>query len=294
MQDPRSKTVKGLSIAVVVLSVISVLVSFGLIAIGTGVIATADETAAATNQVLEESGVSKDIANLLDATEGLDGSTLIALGDYLGTLDVEQAHRLGDAVAEKNVKAITKFINKTAGDLDAGEKSIVLDALTNLNKSNSKTIGEVLQSMNEDDLDGLPSLMVSMSSGSLGQIINDAKQESGDTSGKAVGQQLTSNIIGLGGGMLAMLGVMGLIASLLALIAGILGICNNTKPSKLTGAFVLSIIAAICALFTGRLISLILLIIMTVYIGKARSLRDQPAASDSSAAANQAPIPPQQ
>lgn len=294
MQDPRSKTVKGLGIAVVVLSVISILVSFMLIAVGTGVIATADETAATTNEILEEAGVSKDISNLLEATEGLDGSTLIALGDYLGSLDVDQVHHLGDVMADKNVKAITKFINKTAGDLDASEKSIVLDALTNLNKNNSKTLGEALQAVEQNDLDDLSSLMVSMSSGSLGQIINDAKQESGQNSGKDVSQQLTSNVIGLGGGMLVALGIMGLIASLLALVAGILGICNNTKPSKLTGAFVLGIIAAICAFFTGRIVSMILLIIMTVYVSKVRALRNQPAAGEFSAGAGQAPVPPQQ
>lgn len=301
MQDPRSKTVKGLGIAVVVLSVLSLLVSFGLIAVGSGVVATAEDTAAETTQALQENSLSEDISNFLEATQGLDSKTMLALGDYLSSLDVKQVHSLGDVVAQKDVKAITKFIKKTSGSLSNSDKSIVLDAFTNLSESNSKSVGEVLKGMNEDDLNDAIELMTSMSDGSLNQIISDAKSEGFDLTSKDVQQELAADIVGLGGSLLITLGVIGLIVSLLSLFAGILAIRNNAKPGKLTAAFVLSIFAAVCALVTGRLVSMILLIVLAVYVGKVRSLRHQPdaAAAGSGVTPNaayntgDAPLPPQ-
>ncbi len=301
MQDPRSKTVKGLGIAVVVLSVLSLLVSFGLIAVGSGVVATAEDTAAETTQALQENSLSEDISNFLEATQGLDSKTMLALGDYLSSLDVKQVHSLGDVVAQKDVKAITKFIKKTSGGLSNSDKSIVLDAFTNLSESNSKSVGEVLKGMNEDDLNDAIELMTSMSEGSLNQIISDAKSEGFDLTSKDVQQELAADIVGLGGSLLITLGIIGLVVSLLSLFAGILAIRNNDKPNKLTAAFVLSIFAAVCTLVTGRLVSMILLIVLAVYVGKVRSLRHQPDATvvgsgtapNAAYSTGDAPLPPQ-
>lgn len=305
MQDPRSKTVKGLGIAVVVLSALSLLVSFGVLAVGAGVMASAEDTAAETTQALQENGLSDEIGNLLDATQGLDSKTLVALSEYLSSLDVKQAQKLGDAVAQKDVKAITKIVNKTSESLTKTQKSIVLDAFTNLSKSNSKAIGDVLKDMDEQDLKDATELMLSMSNGSLSQIIGGALSEDQDLTNEDIQQKLTANIIGLGGGLVFALGITGLVAALLSLFAGILAIRNCANPAKLTAAFVLSILAAVCAFFIARLVSMVLLIVMAVYVAKLRSLRYRPDADGSgsgtavggSAAAaydaGDAPVPPQ-
>ena len=62
-----------------------------------------------------------------------------------------------------------------------------------------------------------------------------------------------------------------LLCSAVTLIASILGIRNAAKPEKLASAFGWSIAGAIAAFLSGRMITTVLLVIMAVLIGKARS-----------------------
>ena len=68
----------------------------------------------------------------------------------------------------------------------------------------------------------------------------------------------------------------GLFGYIAALVAGVLGLHNSAKPGKLTGAFAWTIIAAVLAMVTLRVVSLILLVVLAVYIYKVR--QQQPAA----------------
>ena len=62
-----------------------------------------------------------------------------------------------------------------------------------------------------------------------------------------------------------------LLCSAVTLVASILGIRNAAKPEKLASAFGWSIAGAIAAFLSGRMITTVLLVIMAVLIGKARS-----------------------
>lgn len=70
--------------------------------------------------------------------------------------------------------------------------------------------------------------------------------------------------------------VWSVVCSTLALIAGILGLRNVSKPEKLGSAFVWSIVGAVAAFLTGRVITAVLLAISAVYLNKMRQAPAMP------------------
>lgn len=67
-----------------------------------------------------------------------------------------------------------------------------------------------------------------------------------------------------------------ILCSVVTLIAGVLGVRNHDKPEKQGGVFGWSIAGAIAAFLSGRIITVILLVIAAVYSNKLRNAANNP------------------
>ena len=80
-----------------------------------------------------------------------------------------------------------------------------------------------------------------------------------------------AGLVGLSFGIVTAVLAWGLLCSVGTLIAGILGMRNHDNVEKLGGAFGWAIAGAVLALLSGRIITMILLIVAAVYINKVRN-----------------------
>lgn len=301
--ESDARVVHGLGIATLVLSILGILASLAL-AFGAGVVANV-----AVDVLDPEYGVMQDIidsdSDLSDISD--DADELIQL---LHEADVEDFEAVANAVTVKEINGFGKVV--MTGDaakietalkgvsakykLDIDEKGMA-KAITGLSAKGVHEVGELLSDMDKDDLSDLRSLLSAHDAGYLNHV-EGFKQAMESGEGEQV---IVSGIMAV---VVAII-VWMIVAYIISLIAAILAMRNCRKPAQLTGAFVWSIIAAAVGFFSGHLITMVLLIIMCVYIGKVRKYRPEiagvsavPPVNPGDASPVQptgaAPIPPQE
>lgn len=272
--ESASKTVKGLGIATLVISILSIIALVASMAF-VGVI---------TNYIAEELTGDEVAQDVVDKSESLDSelkqlNQLLDLGsavDYddmgvlFGNASVKEIHALGKALEsgkDAKVKKQLKAINDEYGlGIDV---AALTDALDSLSTGAKKTLGACLVDMDADDLSEASSAFIEWSGSELSQDMADISNMFNTKEGRS---ELTKSI---GGVIVVFIGI-ALVFSIITLIASAMAISNCRKPQKLGATFVMSIISAVLSLLTCSLISMVLYIIMAVYISKVRKAGNSP------------------
>lgn len=301
--ESDAKVVHGLGIATLVLSILGIVVSLALI-VGAGAV-----TSVATEVLDPEVGVMESIIDSNDDWSELSDDAdefLQLLGEdnvkdieaIVDSVTVKEINGFGAVVATDDAKKIEtalKAIESKYGiDINAKE---LAKSITNLSPSGVYAIAEELMDMDHSDLNDLRQAL----------SMYDAKYIDGlkglkDSTVNGQAEQVA--VAGLVAVVIAGL-VWMIVAYVVSLVAAVLAMRNCRKPDQLTGAFVWSIIAAVLGFFSGHFITMILLIIMCVYIGKVRKFRSELAAGAPAAPAGAAeaspvqptgaaPLPPQE
>lgn len=278
--ESSSRTVRGLSIATIVLSILGIVLALGLGACSSAVVNTVEDQLVEpiADEPLDFDGYMDEIS---DAVEEMTGASLIDLSVVIANNDVDQLHKLGAAIElgdSTKVEKILKGMAKEAG-VSIDEQELALSIMS-IGVDDTRELGRALQQVTQEDyielimlLDGNP---VEFHHGAM----NDSYSV-GEIAGIARGTILAISWV------LIFISILGCAVTL---VAAILSMRNASNPNRLTGAFVWSIVGAAIALLSCRLVTMVLLIINCVYINKVRSFRTLPATA--AAAAQAAPVPP--
>ncbi|MDO4182626.1 MAG: hypothetical protein Q4E12_03340 [Coriobacteriia bacterium] len=253
-ENPASKTVKGLSIAVIVLSALGMLLGLLLALVAVPISQTIDAAISESGSITVEASTTLT-AEEVDALLSSDGA--------LSSLTEEQA------TAVRNV----------LGSLVSGDYTTLASMVDFTDATTLQGLVDLFASLTDTQIQDIatkfndPTLVTSL------QDLRDqlAAMTPSDVQYAAhMFEYLTPENVGtttkfLTATMFVVLGVIGIIVCAISLIAGILALRNAGKKEKLMGAFVWTIIAAIVAFFSARIVSMILLIILAVFINKVRS-----------------------
>lgn len=88
--------------------------------------------------------------------------------------------------------------------------------------------------------------------------------------------EAAAGLVGASLGIATAFLVWGLLCAVVTLIAGILGLRNHDKPEKLGSVFGWSIVGAVLAFLSGRIITTVLLVVAAVYSSKLRNGANAP------------------
>lgn len=299
--ESDAKTVRGLSVATIVLSILGIVLSLALTMlvgwmVNVAVDAYTSEQSSPLESIVEpDSGLMDSVDDVNQLFEVLDNADIEDFELVLANAKVKEINAFGKVVQTADPKliktALDAFDDKYGLDIDTKEMT---EALTSIKPKATKAIGEELAEMDKDDVDGLLDIL-----GYIDEEDIDSLPDMIDTLSETPEVKAAKSVIAaaISFFVIAMIG-----ASVVALIAAILSLRNCRRPEKLTGAFVWSIIAAVLAFFAAHWITMILLIITCVYVSKIRKFRLQqgssvqsdasPVSPASSPAAG--PVPPQE
>lgn len=288
--ESDAKVVHGLGIATLVLSILGVLTSLALI-FGVGVVKNVVVDTFATESNPLESFIESDV-DLSQVSDGADEFL-----QWLGEADIKDFEAVADSVTVKEINGFGNVI--LTGDaskietalkgieskynLDIDAKQMAKD-ITSLGDNGILAMGETFADMDKDDLNDLRN---ALSMYDL-KYVDDLKSFKQSVDSSETQQAVVNGIMAV---VVALI-VWTLVAYIISLIAAVLAMRNCCKPAQLTGAFVWSIIAAVVGFFSGHLITMVLLIIMCVYIGKVRKCRSAEIPGASAGAATMPPVQP--
>lgn len=254
-ENTAAKTVRGLSLAAIILAALSIVIcafSFASSALIPGVVNAIIRTDAIPVAVESGIGSTKDAAKLKIAVDSLNDPDLDPISDLLGAAaegdvqgilsqtnigDPEKLQKLADSFASLTDQQINEIVLKVP-DIDAEELKKARDAAASTSPEEIDKLYTVLNGAStEDIIVGATGLAVAALFAIIGWI---------------------------------------LLCSVISLIAGILGMKNAKRPEKLGAAFVWSIIGAVAGAFSGRVATMVILIINAIYIDKARKFQPAP------------------
>ena len=259
-QNPASKTVKGLNIATLILSILGALV-FILCMACTGLIQGyvndhSDTLATEFSEAIQNGSVNMNVT--VDATDAAQLQQLAAALDSTGNKELSTIASMLSDLSKGNVVSTYNFVMNSDADSIIAAKNAVAD----MTDAELQAIADATSGATLDDLKELRSEAASVSDSQ----ITAAFQALDATTGGDIVLQV-NNLIG---GSFQVLFAIGLILNIICIVASILALRNANNPEKLGGAFVMAIIAAIASFFGAALVSLILYIISAVYISKVR------------------------
>lgn len=298
--ESASRTVRGLSIATIVLSILGIVFGLGLGACSSTFTKAVEQelVAPVADEPLDFEGYMDDIS---DAMDEMTGASLTDISLLIVNNDLSAVHELGQAVEGGNAAQIEKKLKSMAkesgADIDAHQLAI---SFVSLGVEDMRELGIALQQVTQDDYMDL----ILMFSGASSYYPNTGAPSANYTVGE-FGETISKLIIVI----IWFFVIIDILGCAVTLVASVLSLRNAFDPNKLTGAFVWSIVGAVIALLGCRLITMVLLIINCVYIHKVRSARQAPAApgdyappvppaaqepQPAPAADNAAPVPPQE
>ena len=259
--NPASKTVRSLSIVVIVLSVLGIIgvLMLSAMAVGGMAVYNSDEVQSELAKSTWEDVIGNnthitmteqergELAQAVGALESLDNSQVEPLTQLIKGLSEGDASALRTLLVESDTTEVTKLIG-AVGSLSDSDIEKLSQEVSGVSVSDLKRLRDAANSVTSQDIASLQALI-------------------SETSPRDAANSIMGMVAGIGTGAL----VFALIAVILSLVAGILGLRNAFEPQRLGSAFAVSIIAAILALFTGRIVSMILHIVASVYISKARN-----------------------
>ena len=256
--NPASSTVRGLSIATIILSAIGIVSSLIFLAsmsvfrgyVSDNVDLFADLTMSAMEQNATSSiTINEHNINLSDLTSALEKQ---------GHADVAVAAELLD-------------------DLSNGKLAAAFDLMSTTDANSVVAAKHKFAEMSDDQMLQLANAMSGVTSADI-IALRDAVAGIDDSDivtlcyylGSSTPEKMISDTVDFVVAIATYLAVAGLISELITLIASILALRNAAKPDKLNAAFVLCIIGAVASLLMLSIIRLILMIIDAVYIQKVR------------------------
>ena len=253
--NPHSKTVKGLSIAIIVLSALGLLFCLG-VGLFSGVVGTA------VDQNSEE--IAEDLNKYIDSSEFSEASAQV-------DITTEDKEELDAAL--KTLEGFQDVDTSKLVELIGYVKSDDAASIVKMFTSDDGSFKELVQSYEKLSDEELTELANSMSDTSANELIEFREMlvqldESGITDATTADGVKAANTLFMGFSMTMV--IVGFLLCLITLIAGILAVRNAEKPEKLGGAFVMSIISAVAAFLCGRIVTLVLLIVNCVQISKVR------------------------
>lgn len=271
--ESDSKTVRGINIAILAISILSVIL-LGIVACSGSVITSA------INKYIDDNG---SIA--ADIFEQVDSELVDDLGifmDDLSSMSAQDVNNLGKAVSEidaSDLRGISQSLNE--GDVSplaaliaqgAQEANVELDAkgltqmLASLSRADMAELADEISTISETELSEIAIALQSVTPENMNDfrsLINGAQD------GKI--EQATVNFIWT---FIFVAVIIEIIACVVAIVSAVLAMRNCREPQKLTAAFVMAIVSASLAFITGRLISMVLLIISAVFISKVRKVKE--------------------
>ncbi len=284
----NSRTLKGLSIAVIVMSILGIVGALiGFIVCGFAA-SVSNEGADYVVSQLDESGINSDLSEAKEAIQSLSEEDVKIFNEFLKGCDVSQVNNLGTAIKNSDGKAINKAIVKMTkdGDLTKTERTELIDSLSNLSSDSAEVLGETLESVNKDELQELADTL----DGNASELLNAVKSGT-DVSVQNTEKDTMLDVVAVFLSAFLVLFATSFFGCIFSLIASILSLRNHTIPEKLKSAFVWAIVAAVVCFITGRIVSMILLIIMAVYNSKVR--KQSVGANTTTGGQGQSPVPPQ-
>ena len=261
MQDnPASKTVRTLSIVVIILAVLGIVAV--LLTAAAGVLGVVVYSADEVQSQLANSTWEDVLGNAeveMTASEQEELADAICTLESLDNDQVEPLIQLFKGFGEGDISALQSLLV----DNDTTEVMELIGALASLSDSDIATLANEIYGVSEKDLKELRDNAKSVTA----EDIEALQTFVSETTPQDVANTVMGTIASLGVGVLGFI----LVAVIFSLVAGILALRNAFDPQSLGGAFVVSIIAAILALLSGRIVSLILHIVSCVYISKVRN-----------------------
>ena len=249
--NPKSKTVRGLNVAVIILAVLGLIGCIALAAF-TALVSTAvnensaDIAASIQNLNLDDEAVKVDIDT--QDRESIDKALSTIEG--FENVDTSKMIDLLQMLKEGDDQGILDMFTKDDGSLDE-----LITSFTGLSDAQLTELAASIEGVEASDLIGLRDLMVTVRASDLGNV-----------SGKDVVEGTNILMTGISYTAIAF----GAVMILLSLIAGILGCKNAYEPKKLGSAFAMGIVGAAASLLCLRLVTMVLLIISCVQINKVR------------------------
>ena len=285
-----AKVVKGLGIATLVLSILSiVLLALCLAFAGavTDYAVKAVSSSTTAQDVIEQSESISDSFD--DLNDALDLFTTINADDAALVFDnasLDEVHALGKALKSADMAKVEKQLEKINKEYSLGiDTDAMIAVLGAASTTVQKEFGSYLLDLDAQDLDELISSFASFDSPDIAQDVTQINDALKTGEGRAA---LTNGI----GTLIMVLIGLGMAANVITIITSALAIANCRKPEKLTAAFVLSIVSAVLSLITTSFISLVLYIVMAVYIAKVRKYRSVAGAAPASGPDGSAPVYP--
>ena len=270
-----AKVVKGLGIANLVISIVSIvllIICLAFACVGIDYIAkaaTSDGDIVGQDVIEFSDTLSDELAAMGNgALNTLSTGEVGNIKDILTNANLKEIHALGSALmyadltqAEKQLKVIDKKY-----DLGLDIDAIIVD-LGSMSDYSLGALGDYLLDLDHDDLMETANQLKGLSTDELRQNIDEVNGLlDSDENITLVAEGVSALIVAFF--------VFYIAINVLVLVTAALAIRNCRKPNKLTATFVLSIVSAVITFFTACWISTILLVIMAVYIGKVRKYRD--------------------
>ncbi len=256
--NPASSTVRGISIATIILSAIGIALSVLSLAsmsvIRSYVYDHADEISNMTMAAMEQSSSSSITIN----EHNINVSDLALALEKQGDADI--------AVA-------AEFID----DLSKGKLTSAFDLLSSTDTENIVAAKRKFAAMTDEQMLKLATAVPGATSTDMIALrdevagIDDADLvEMCNLLKSTTPEEMISETVEFGVILITYFVVAGLISELITLIAAILALRNAEKPGKLKAAFVMCIIGAVAALMMVSIVRLVLMIVDAVYIQKVR------------------------
>ena len=263
-QNPASRTVKGLNIAILVLSVLCAL-SMVFCMGSTGLIQGyvnehSDNIANAINE-----GIADGSINMSVSVDSEDAAKLAEVAQTLaatGNDDLANVANMLSGVAEGDVSSMLNFFS----NVDATSLINMKNSVANMTDAQLQAIVDANPSVKLADLQELRAEAAGISDSDINTLYSFLGSD-----GNAV--TATSTLVGLSFQMI--FGFI-LVCAIITMIASIMAIRNADKPEKLGGAFVMAIVGAVAGAISGGLVRLVLHIVSAVYISKVRRTPQAP------------------
>lgn len=251
--NPASNTIKGLGIATIVLSAFALIISLASFAFVQPL------------GILIEEAIDLELYSEIPSTVVVSSSDIAKLEDAENALSALNKEEL--AGVEQILTALAASDWKTVASLtdvsDPEKLQNLIDAAASLTDQDIQHFAEMTGSTEDiDDMKEARDWAASITPAQVRKISS------------AIADISASGISGaVSGFVIAGINILILLAAICAvvsMIAGILSTKNAYKPEKLGAAFVWCVIACILALCTARMVSVVVLIILAIYISKAR------------------------